>query len=165
MQPGLLEQRYWLRNLYCLHVYYRPCLNILPWKAGTIVSNLRQFMGRNEQQGLLQKMWCLNTLKYTTIENDFTRRLVMKAQRRLKLEWSLSKVSVFSGQDHIKSSIFNRSLRKNTRINTIKSFTQRTIYSSRIESTITHREKQSKCKKPKVNIMNHEKTYFTNKDN
>ena len=42
---------------------------------------------------------CSNTLKYTTIANGFIRRSAIKRPKRLKLKWSLSKVSDFLGQD------------------------------------------------------------------
>ncbi len=42
---------------------------------------------------------CSSTSKYITIENDFIRQLATKRPNRLKLKWSLSKVSDFPGQD------------------------------------------------------------------
>ena len=42
-----------------------------------------------------------NISKYTTIENDFIRQLATKRLNRLKLKWSLSKVSDFLRQDQI----------------------------------------------------------------
>lgn len=53
------------------------------------------------QLGSALKSMCSNTLKFITIGNAFTRQLVIKHLSRLKLKWSLSKVSVFSGEDHL----------------------------------------------------------------
>ena len=56
-------------------------------------------MEKNLQQELLLKVMCSSTSKYITIENGFIRQLATKHLNRLKLKWSLSKVSDFPGQD------------------------------------------------------------------
>lgn len=52
---------------------------------------------------------CSNTLKYITIANDFIQRSVTRLPNRLRLKWSLSKVSDFSGQDQLQKILFTRS--------------------------------------------------------
>ena len=58
-------------------------------------------MEKNLQQELLLKIMYSNTSRYITIENAFIRQLATKRLNRLKLKWSLSKVSDFLGQDQL----------------------------------------------------------------